>query len=125
MRYPLLLLPVIFLVACDGQTRERRQARGDTYVSDPDHLYFKNIRSRDYQSVRLEEGVDAYYHDELSDPEALYIVDRWLDDEALLFRNQLVVPVDRVAALKEAYRDRADAAAAREVIVDYLRMTGN
>jgi hypothetical protein len=124
MRY-LVIICFLLLTTCDGQTRERRQARGDDFVSDPDHLYFKNVRSRDYRAVTLAEGVDAYYHDELADPEQLVIVDRWLEDRAeLLYDNSVVTPTAARELTEALRREQPDNEAAREVIADYLRLTG-
>ena len=86
-----LLLPLLGLLACQGNTEERRAARGVNYVSEPSHYYFKNVRLRSYAETDLSEGVRAYVHADLTaSTSALqpYILDHWYEDKATLhFRN--------------------------------------
>ncbi len=121
MRYSFILLLGVLLLSCDGQSRDRRAARGEDYVSDPSHLYFKNIRSKDYVAIPLEEGVDAYRHDELSPTEHLLIVDRWLEDRAELRQDEQVLPPARARVLRDSLRRQARSPAL-EVVEDYLRL---
>lgn len=133
MRYSsLVILPLLLLLtACEGGGAERRAARGDTFVSDPDHLYFKNMRSRDYRAAELREGVDAYYHDGLDGE--LVIVDDWLEDRATLQLDGETLSVKETIELRQALTSGRDAdpftdqparEAATEVTADYLRMVG-
>ncbi len=121
MRYLSVPFLCFLFLACEGNTGDRRAARGEDFVSDPSHLYFLNIRSKDYRSVTLEQGVDAFYHDELPDPEPLVIIDRWLEDRAELQRAEMVLSLDQVQALRDSLR-LADRSAELEVVEDYLRM---
>ena len=116
-------LCIALLLACEGQGRERRAARGDTFVSDPDHLFFQNIRSRDYREITLEEGINAYYHDEQeADPE-LVIVDYWLEDRALLLADERTLSVGQALQIRDSLRT-TNAKASLEVLEDYLRLVG-
>ncbi|PHK99299.1 hypothetical protein CGL56_07540 [Neolewinella marina] len=121
-------------MACEGNTRERRSARGEDFVSDPDHLYFRNVRSRDYRTVTLAEGVDEYHHDDLPDDPALVIRDNWLEDRAQLRLGDRPLTVAEVRTLYDQLRSNADATpysddrqrkAATEVVADYLRLIGS
>ncbi|MBB4080049.1 hypothetical protein GGR28_002679 [Lewinella aquimaris] len=123
MRSLSLVFLCFFLSACDGNTRDRRAARGEDYVSDPDHLFFLNTRSRDYRAVGLEEGVDAYRHDELTESDHLLIIDRWIEDRAQLVARDAVLSVSQVLTLRDSLR-RQDRSAALEVVEDYLRLVG-
>ncbi|MCP9237807.1 hypothetical protein [Lewinella sp. JB7] len=109
--------------ACDGSTRDRRAARGQDFVSDPDHLYFLNIRSRDYHSETVAEGTDVYRHDELTSGDGPVIVDRWLEDRAELVWKGLPIPLPQIRELRDSLR-RGDRSAALEVVEDYLRLVG-
>ena len=128
---PLFLLCVL-LAACDGNTRDRRAARGDDYVSAPDHLYFQNIRSRDYLAVTPQEGIVAYHHDELGADAKLVLVEYWLEDRAELQLDGQALARDQVTALRQAvekgksvaFNEDKVRAAALEVVDDYLRLTG-
>ncbi len=85
----LLSLPLFLLLlpSCTGDTASRRAARGEFYVSDPDHLYFKNTRARNYRAEEVAEKLTLYYHDELSAAKSrleLVITDNWLTDDARL-----------------------------------------
>ena len=132
MRYFSLVYLIVFLLlsACEGNTRERRAARGSNFVSDPDHLYFLNVRSRDYRSVTLDEGVEEYRHDDLPPATDLVIIDRWLHDRAELLLNDQPLSPDAAAALSsslksgntEDFTDEATRSAARETLDDYLRL---
>ena len=129
----LCCLCILLLAGCEGDARNRRAARGPDYVSDPDHLYFKNVRSRDYLSVTREEGADVYTHAELGDSPDLYIIDRWLEDRADLWWEGRVLPHDEVLELRQRLRgapgpdvfpDEQARSAAVETVEDYLRMVG-
>ena len=118
--FSLCVLCLLLLGSCDGETRNRRAARGADFVSDPDHLFFLNTRARDYRSHRLEEGIDAYYHDGIDGAE-LVIIDRWIDDRALLQVNGTAVDLARARTMRDSLR-RLDRSAALEVVEDYLRL---
>ena len=118
---PLALFLCLALTACDGDTRQRRADRGADYVSDPDHLYFMNTRSRDYRQVTLAEGTDAYHHDEQTGEARFVIVDLWLEDRALLLRNDETLSVADARTTLAALRGQ-DRTAATEVVEDYLRL---
>ncbi len=121
MRYLPLFVVSVLLFACDGASRDRRAARGEDYVSDPSHLYFKNIRSKDYVAVTLEEGVEAYRHDELIAAEDLLIVDYWLEDRAELRRDGELLSLAQARGWRDSLR-RQDRSAALQVVEDYLRL---
>ena len=130
----LCLFGILLFSACEGGTRERRAARGADYVSDPDHLYFRNVRSRDYRATSLAEGVESYRHDDLADSgPALEIRDHWIEDRAELYvaGRLLEVPAARAyrdslnaGKLADRYPVAAHRKAAAEVLDDYLRMVG-
>ena len=124
LRFSLCFCLCLLLGSCEGDTRNRRAARGDDFVSDPDHLFFKNTRSRDYRSETLAEGVEAYYHDELTESASYVIVDYWLEDRAELRKGGEVISLAGTRVLKDSLQ-RQDRSAALEVIEDYLRMTGH
>ncbi|MEL7159842.1 MAG: hypothetical protein AAFN92_03720 [Bacteroidota bacterium] len=87
MRYLLLLLVLTFLVACEGGTAARKAAKGPYFVSDPDHLYFKNTRLRHYRADESRQEVTVYRHDDLLASEARVLpilLDNWLEDQATL-----------------------------------------
>ncbi|CAH1002345.1 hypothetical protein LEM8419_03252 [Neolewinella maritima] len=123
----------LLLAACDGATRDRRAARGDAYVSAPDHLYFQNIRSRDYQSATLDEGIESYRHDALEGGGDLLLVEHWLEDRAELRLDGQVLTRTEVLELQrglqtgkeERFAEDEARAAALEVVQDYLRLTGS
>lgn len=119
--------------ACDGNTRARKTARGQDFVSDPDHLYFLNVRSRDYRVVSLAEGLDAYLHEDLPGDPELTIRDNWLEDRAQLLLDDRPLPPDAVRELHQKLRtgaadtpftDERTRKAATEVVEDYLRLVG-
>lgn len=114
---------LLVILACDGRTRERRTARGENFVSDPDHLFFKNTRSRDYRSLVLEEGVDAYYHDELREGEEAIIIDRWIEDRAVLMVNDVRIEVSEARSMRDSLR-QFNRSAELEVVEDFLRLVG-
>ncbi|PPK85492.1 hypothetical protein CLV84_2391 [Neolewinella xylanilytica] len=134
--YPLLSgisLSLLLLASCDGRTQDRRAERGATYVSDPDHLFFMNTRSRDYRSVTPEEGTDVFYHDDLDGSPSLLIRNNWLQDRAELVLDGRVVTTEEARRLRNAVgsqRDSLDLStdtereAVAEVIADYLRLVG-
>ncbi|WP_420459184.1 hypothetical protein [Neolewinella sp.] len=132
MRLLLLFLLCVLLTACDGNTRDRRAARGGDYVSAPDHLYFQNIRSRDYRAVTPEQGIVAYHHDDLGADAELVLVEYWLEDRAELQLDGQSLARDQVTALRQAvatgksvaFSEDKARAAALEVVDDYLRLTG-
>lgn len=118
------LLGLVFVLSdCDGDSRNRHAARGEDYVSDPDHLFFKNTRSRDYRSETISEGVDAYYHDDLQPPRTYVIIDYWLEDRAELLVEEQKMSGAGARVLRDSLR-RLDRSAALEVVEDYLRLTG-
>jgi len=123
LRLSVLLCLTLLLFDCDGDSRNRHAARGDDYVSDPDHLFFKNTRSRDYRSETLAEGVDAYHHDELQMTPTYIIIDYWLEDRAELRVGGQKITVAGSRVLRDSLR-RLDRSAALEVVEDYLRLTG-
>ncbi len=129
----LCCLCLVLLTACEGGARERRAARGEDYVSDPDHLYFRNIRGRDYRSRTIEEGVDRYVHDDLGEEANLYILDRWLEDRAELVWDDRILTAGEVSDLQRTlqsepgghlYPEAASLKAAQETVGDYRRLTG-
>lgn len=87
LRNTILLLSLFLIVACEGGGEERRSSRGEYYVPDPNYLYFKNTRGRNYVT---EEGADKailWQHDDLFSSEAMLrpvIRDVWLEDQAYL-----------------------------------------
>ena len=81
----LLLLPV--LLACEGNTAARKAARGENFVSDPDHLYFKNTRAHHYAAEEITQRATIYRHDGLFKSEANLrptLIDNWLQDRAII-----------------------------------------
>lgn len=81
----LLLLP--FLFTCEGNTAARKAARGTNFVSDPDHLYFKNTRARNYAAEEIPQRATIYRHGGLYGSEAnlrLVLIDNWLQDRAII-----------------------------------------
>ena len=83
------LLPLLFLfcLACDGGTKSRKAARGENFVPDPNALFFKNTRQRDYRSVDRGDGGNYFTHQDLYGSGAKLIPvihDDWLDDRAYL-----------------------------------------
>ncbi|WP_116126029.1 hypothetical protein [Lewinella sp. IMCC34183] len=127
----LCFLCCLLLSGCEGDARNRRAARGADYVSDPDHLYFKNVRSRDYATTSPEEGVDVYTHADLGDPSDLYIIDRWLEDRAeLSWAGRVLEPAEALKLRRQLrtgggpFPDEQRRAAAVETVEDYLRMVG-
>ena len=133
LRFLLLSTLFLLLLHCDGKTRERRADRGDHYVSDPDHLFFMNTRSRDYHQTTPREGVDVFRHDDLPGPPELLIRNNWLEDRAdLLLDGRILEPAearalrDRLGSPRDTSAFRTDGArkAAAEVLADYLRLVG-
>ena len=90
----LLLFPLIF--ACEGNTAARKTARGENFVSDPDHLYFKNTRARHYAAEEVAERATIYRHDALFASDANLrpaLIDNWLQDRAVVrFELEGVAP---------------------------------
>ena len=133
MRLLSLCCLCLLLLTCDGATRDRRAARGEGYVSAPDHLYFQNIRSKDYRSTTPEEGTVIYHHDDLIGSKELLLVEHWLEDRAELQQGGRVLTREEVRALYQelqtgkstGYTDDKVRAAALEVVADYLRLTGS
>ena len=130
---PALAVLLALLAACDGGTRERRADRGSHYVSDPDHLFFMNTRSREYRQSSPEQGVDLFRHDDLPGPPELVIRNDWLTDRAdLLLDGRVLEPEearqlsDRLGGPQDSLPLRTDAErkAAAEVLADYLRLVG-
>ena len=84
---PLLLCLLFLLSACEGNTRQRRADRGENYVPDADHLFFKNTRQREYAAEERAEGLTVFLHDDLRASNARVvpiIIDNWLNDRARL-----------------------------------------
>lgn len=80
-----LLLPLFF--TCEGNTAARKAARGTNFVSDPDHLYFKNTRARHYAAEEIAQRATIYRHDALFASEANLrpaLIDNWLQDRAII-----------------------------------------
>ena len=87
MRWMLPLSLFLFFSACDGDTVDRKELRGVNFVSDPDHLYFKNVRARHYRAEDVPNRATIYRHDDLYDSPAnfrLALIDNWLEDRATL-----------------------------------------
>ena len=123
----------VMLLACEGDTRSRRADRGLNFVSDPDHLYFMNTRSRDYQVTSPEEGIDIFRHDDLQGPPELLIRNNWLADRADLLLDGRVLEPGEVVRLRNQLGSRRDTLGfstdseretAAEVLADYLRLVG-
>ena len=130
---PALAVLLALLAACDGGTRERRADRGSHYVSDPDHLFFMNTRSREYRQSSPEQGVDLFRHDDLPGPPELVIRNNWLTDRADLLLDGRVLEPEEVRRLSDRLggpqdslplRTDAERKAAAEVLADYLRLVG-
>ena len=128
-----LALFLHLLAACEGETRQRRADHGSHYVSDPDHLFFMNTRSREYIQSSPEEGVDVFRHDDLPGPPDLVIRNNWLTDRAdLLLDGRVLEPEDvrrlsdRLGGPRDSLPLRTDVErkAAAEVLADYLRLVG-
>jgi hypothetical protein len=87
---PLLMLPLLF--ACEGNNAARKAARGENFVSDPDHLYFKNTRARYYAAEEVAQRATIYRHANLFASEANLrpaLIDNWLQDRAVIrFENK-------------------------------------
>lgn len=86
MKYLLPLL-LFSLFACEGDTAARKAARGPHFVSEPDHLFFKNTRLRHYQAEEAQGAPTSYRHDKLLASEATLLpvlLDNWLEDQASL-----------------------------------------
>ena len=123
----------LLLFACEGDTHNRRSERGDNFVSDPDHLFFMNTRSREYRSFSTREGVDLFRHDDLDGDPELIIRNNWLTDRADLLLGEAVLSPEEAASLRNeiaagagelAFSSEAEREAALEVLADYLRLVG-
>lgn len=87
LKYLTLLLMLPFLLTCEGNTAARKAARGENFVSDPDHLYFKNTRARYYAEEEITQRATIYRHGELFNSEANLrpaLIDNWLQDRAVI-----------------------------------------
>ncbi len=87
LKYLILLLSLPFLLTCEGKTAARKAARGENFVSDPDHLYFKNTRARYYAAEEIVQRATIYRHDGLFASEAnlrMALIDNWLQDRAVI-----------------------------------------
>ncbi|WP_116106842.1 hypothetical protein [Lewinella sp. IMCC34191] len=124
----------ILMTACDGDTRNRRAERGDNYVSDPDHLFFMNTRSRDYRSTTVEEGIDVFRHGDLEGEHELLIRNNWLEDRAELLLDGRVLSTTEARRLRDQLGSGNDTLelttdtqreAVAAVLTDYLRLVGN
>lgn len=171
MRLFSLLLFIVLCCACEGNTAARKAARGPNFVSDPDHLYFKNTRIRHYQAEEVTNRATIFRHEALYNSDAqlrLVLIDNWLQDRALirfellpeikdwhlevhrannqaeqllfsdppsneyldslatilLGKDELYVR-SRTDTIFPAFPNGAGRAAARTVILDYLRLVGH
>ena len=124
----------LLCIACEGDTRSRRSERGDNFVSDPDHLFFMNTRSREYRSSTPQEGVELFRHDDLDGDPELIIRNNWLTDRADLLLGQAVLSPEEAARLQNeiaagagelVFSSEAQREAALEVLADYLRLVGH
>ena len=80
-------LLLLCLAACEGGAKDRKAARGENYVADPNYLYFKNTRQREYRVDDRGEAGNYFTHDDLYNSAASLlpvIYDNWLDDRAFL-----------------------------------------
>jgi len=101
----LFLLFLLALIACDGNTAARKAAKGPYYVSDPDHLYFKNTRLRHYNADESRQEATVYRHADLLASQAALIpvlLDNWLADQATLRFDVRTDPAE--AAITQAFR---------------------
>lgn len=81
------LLCFLLLLACEGGTKSRKAARGEHYVPDPNYIYFKNIRWRNYRANDRGEAGNYLTHEDLFDSGAKLIPvihDNWMEDQAIL-----------------------------------------
>lgn len=82
-----LCLGMILLCSCKDGTEERRSSRGEHFVPDPNYLYFKNTRARDYRTEELADKTILWKLDDLFSSDAVLqpvIQDVWLEDRAYL-----------------------------------------
>ena len=123
----------ILILACNGDSANRRADRGENFVSDPDHLYFMNARSRLYRSTTVEEGIDVFRHDDLTEGPDLLIRNNWLEDRADLVLNGRIISPEKARRLRSQVQTRKDTLgltadgqreAVTEVLTDYLRLVG-
>lgn len=85
MRLLLFILLPILLTTCEGNTAARKAARGEDFVAEPNRLYFKNTRTRNYVADERREDITVYRHGKLLASEATLlpvIADHWLEDRA-------------------------------------------
>ncbi len=95
---PILL--ILYLTACDGNTKARKSLRGEHFVPDPNYLFFKNTRQRDYRVTDLGEAGNLFEHEDLAiltSPIRIIIHDDWLDDRAYL-KLQTATPANPEAS---------------------------
>ncbi|MCX8209873.1 MAG: hypothetical protein OTI34_02430 [Lewinella sp.] len=107
LKYLTLLLMLSFLFTCEGNTAARKVARGENFVSDPDHLYFKNTRARHYAAEEIVQRATIYRHDGLFDSEANLrptLIDNWLQDRAII---RFDYPTDTTNWELQAFTDEA------------------
>ncbi|OAV42928.1 hypothetical protein [Lewinella sp. 4G2] len=74
-------------LGCDGNTKARRAAKGESFVPDPNYLFFKNTRQADYRVLDGGDRGNHFTHDDLYDSDATLlpvIYDNWLEDQAFL-----------------------------------------
>lgn len=133
LRLAALALLLTVLPGCDGSTRERRAERGTHYVSDPDHLFFMNTRSRAYRQRSPAEGIDEFRHDDLPGPPDVVIRNNWLADRADLLLDGRMLEIAEVRELRDrlggardtlALRNDRERKALAELLADYLRLVG-
>ena len=87
LRILIVGLFMLGLFSCEGNTKERLSSKGEHFVPDPNYLYFKNIRGRNYRTEELPEKALLWKHDDLFSSEAHLqpvIKDVWLEDKAYL-----------------------------------------
>lgn len=87
LKHLVCLIALAFLLACEGNTAARKAARGPNFVSDPDHIYFKNTRARNYRAEEIAERATIYRHDKLFNSAARLrptLIDNWLQDRAII-----------------------------------------
>lgn len=81
---PLLLL---LFTACDGDTKSRKENRGENFVPDPNYIFFKNTRQRNYSLEEMGQKGNLFTQEDLLETEAALlpvIFDDWLNDRAYL-----------------------------------------
>jgi hypothetical protein len=102
----LKILPILALLlfsACEGNTAARKAARGQNFVPDPNHLFFKNTRARHYSAEEVTNRATIYRHEGLFQSDAHLrpvLIDNWLQDRAVI-RFELLPEVLNVPDLPD------------------------